>query len=297
MSENQTPQEETQSKRSPLKALALCALLFVLVGGIVYWIIGPKAEPEPAATQQENDESAEPEQPEPVEPEPESTPLISFPDADEAIPYQEARPLEPPAPKAMPWSEFIAQPSMWAKRLSITIDQEIPVRYRDNNYGEMIFSPGQTLEVFEFDADGRVLGSINGNTVYIPVTATDLEDWFLGKHEDYDVLAMPEAPEPVERATNLSEEKEGELISQLRVWALTNYDSHDIELGEDHIILHWTPQEKAEVEFRVEAREIARKYLMLCSELGRADNYASCNIYDRSSNKLLGSNGIFIPRL
>ena len=297
MSEEQTPKEETKSKRPPLKALALCALLVVLGGGIFYWAGASKTAPEPVATQQEKEEIPEPEEPAPSESTPERTPLIAFPEPDDAVPYQEARPLEPPTPSAMPWSEFISRPSMWPRRLSITIDQEIPVRYRDNNYGEMIFSPGQTIEVFELNRDGRVLGSINENTVYIPVTATDLEAWFDGKDDEYDVLAIPDAPEPVKRATNLSKEKESELISRLRTWTLNHYDSHELKIGEDSLILRWTPQEQAEINFRVEAREIARKYLMLCSELGREDNYASCKIYSRSRGDFLGSNGIFIPSL
>ena len=51
---------------------------------------------------------------------------------------------------------------MWPERLSITIDQKIPVRYRDNNHGELIFSPGQTLyascEIYD-RSSGEFLGS------------------------------------------------------------------------------------------------------------------------------------------
>lgn len=301
MSDDQTPQEETKLKRLPVKALALCALLVVLGGAILYWVGSSKTALEPIATEQEEketpEETTEPEEPAPGESTTEQTPLIDFPEPDEAVPYQEARPLEPPTPSAMPWSEFIARPSMWPDRLSITIDQEIPVRYRDNNYGEMIFSPGKTIDVFELNIDGRVLGSINENTVYIPVTATDLEAWFDGKDEEYDVLTIPDAPEPVKRATDLSQEKENELISRLRTWTLKHYDSHELKIGEDNLILRWTPREQAEINFRVEARAVARKYLMLCSELGRDDNYASCKILSRSKGDFLGSSGIFIPSL
>ena len=297
MPNKQSPQKQAKPKRPRLKTLALCTLPIILGGGILYWVAGSTAELESTAAQQETGEDPKLDPAPPSESTPEKEPLIAFPGAEDAVPYQEARPLEPPPPDAMPWAEFVARPSIWPKRLSISIDQEIPVRYRDNNYGEMIFSPGQMLEVFELNADGRVLGSINENTFYIPVTATDLKTWFVGKHGEYDVLAMPDADEPVKTATSLSDEKENELITRLRVWTLSNYDSHAIEIGEDNLILRWTPQEEAEINFRVEAREIARKYLMLCSELGRADNYASCEIYDRSSGEFLGSNGIFIPSL
>ncbi|MFP4260448.1 MAG: hypothetical protein ACLFS1_05150 [Opitutales bacterium] len=301
MSEDPIPPSEKKPAPQRLKVFALGVALIILAAGILYWTSRPAAEPEPVAPPQPEAENTEPEAPEPTtESTPEKTPLITFPDPDDAVPYQEARPLEPRDPDAMPWTEFLERPSMWPKRLNITIDQEIPVRYQGNNYGEMIFSPGQQIEVFELSSDGRVLGSINENTVYIPVTATDLENWFIEKHaetEDYDILQIPEAPQPVETATNLSKEKEDELRSRLRVWTLSNYDSHAIEIGEDHLILRWSPTEAAEIDFRTEAREIARKYLSLCAELGRADNYASCQIYDRSSGAFLGSNGIYIPSL
>ena len=297
MSSEQTPQKQAKPEHPRLKVLALCSLSIVIVSGILYWGTVLTAGLEPKAARQETSEDPKLDPATPSESTPEKEPLIAFPEAEDAVPYQEAGPVEPLPPDAMAWTEFVARPSMWPERLSITIDQKIPVRYRDNNHGELIFSPGQTLDVFELNADGRILGSINGNTFYLPVTATDLKTWFVGKHGEYDILAMPDAAMPVKTATKLSDEKKSELITRLRVWTLSNYDSHAIEIGEDNLIFRWTPQEEAEINFRVEAREIARKYLMLCSELGRADNYASCEIYDRSSGEFLGSNGIFILSL
>lgn len=206
--------------------------------------------------------------------------------------------VEPPALNQVSWSEFVRSPRLWPTRLEIVIDQEIPVRYREQNYGEMIFRPGQTMEVYEVTGDGRVLGSINQNEVFIPATATNLAAWFQATHGEFDELIMPEGP-----VTVVSGHSEGDaaadqdLLTQLRIWTLSNYDTHMIEITPDTLILRWTPREEAEIDFRLEAREVARKYLMLGAERGRTDNYANCEIRDRSTGELRGSNGIFIPKL
>lgn len=228
---------------------------------------------------------------------PEISSPITTPDADGAVEGQVASSEERFVLKEMTWAEFIERPSMWPDSLSITTEQEIPVRYRGNNYGKMVFSPGQMIEVFELSQDGRMLGSIGENIVFIPAYATNLKEWFLGRHGKYEKLIMPETPEVPRLANRLSDEDEQQLLTELRIWVLKNYDTHAIQIEEDKLTLQWTPIEETDIDFRLEAREIARRYLMLGAAKGRDDNYASCEIVHASTGEFLGANGIFIPRL
>lgn len=195
------------------------------------------------------------------------------------------------------WEEFTRTRRLWPKRLDIVIDQTIPVRYREQNYGEMIFTPGQVIEVFEITGDGRVLGSINDNEVFIPAYATNLAKWFVRTHGEYDELILSEASPPMVSGSANEASADEDFFTQLRLWVFSNYDTPLIEITPETLILRWTPTEEAEIDFRLEAREIARKYLLLGSEFGRIDNYANCEIRDRSTGELRGSNGIFIPKL
>jgi hypothetical protein len=220
------------------------------------------------------------------------------PPAEPITLHPELPEVEAPALNQVTWSDFTRSPRLWPSTLEITIDQAIPVRYREQNYGEMIFAPGQVIEVIEITGDGRVLGSINDNEVFIPASATNLASWFAGKHGEFDELIMHEGTAPVVSGHPLGDDAaDKDLLTQLRMWTLSNYDTHAIEITPDTLILRWTPREEAEIDFRLEAREVARKYLLLGAEMGRMDNYANCEIRDRSTGELRGSNGIFIPKL
>lgn len=293
-----------KKKRSALKAFVVFMVLIALFAGAFYWVqndtefeftgkireaVGMRSnQPEPAP-----DPAPEP----PAVEKPETSPLIAFPDADEVVEEKVTSNEALFTLNEMTWAEFIERPSMWPDTLAITINQGIPVRYRENNYGEMIFSTGQEIDVFELSPDGRVLGSIGENVVFIPAYATNLNEWFLGIHGKYDKLIMPDTPEAPKVSDKISDEDEQQLMTELRIWALTNYDTHQIEIGPDKLTLRWTPTEEADIDFRLEAREIARKYLMLGASKGRNDNYASCEIVHASTGEFLGANGVFIPRL
>lgn len=294
----ETPPNKTS--RKGLFAVLLILVLGALLLGLLAWVKQDSSSGL-TATIRETIGLASPEPaPEPGTPEPETTgtdSLIAFPEAGEAIQESPEQVPDPFPMNQMELAGLAKRPSMWPESLAITIDQAIPVRYRDNNYGEMVFSTDQRIEVIELNRDGRILGSINDNLVSIPAAATNLEAWFVGMHGKYDELIMPEAGAPLETSPRLSDENEQQLLTELRLWTVSNYDTHRIEITPDKLVLHWTPSEDVAIDFRLEAREVARKYLMLGAALGRRDNYASCEIRDEFTGEVLGSNGVFIPSL
>lgn len=298
--ENSSPKK----KRTGLKAFLVFVILIALAIGAFFWVQNDtefeftgKIREAVGMRSTQPEAVPEPELEAPATEKPETSPLIAFPDADDVVEEKVTTNEALFTLNEMNWAEFIERPSMWPDTLSITINQGIPVRYRENNYGEMIFSTGQTIEVFELSEDGRVLGSIGENVVFIPAYATNLNEWFLGIHGKYDKLIMPETAEAPKTADKLSDEDEQQLLTELRIWTLNNYDTHAIEIGPEKLILRWTPTEEADIDFRLEAREIARKYLMLGASKGRNDNYASCEIVHATTGEFLGANGVFIPRL
>lgn len=301
-----TPVSSSSShRRTNLPALAVLLFLLLGIGGLFIWIrydsgseiaknlrasIGgmdaPEVDPLPS-------------------PPPSSTPGFEFglPEPEMSPPAQTIEPraqLVEEAPRELnqiTWESFTRTRRLWPARLDIVIDQAIPVRYREQNYGEMIFTPGQTLEVYEITTDGRVLGAINDNEVFIPAYATNLADWFVKTHGEFDELTMPEAVPPMVTGSADEAAADEDFFTQFRLWVYSNYDTPMIEITPETLVLRWTPTEEAEIDFRLEAREIARKYLLLGAEFGRIDNYANCEIRDRSTGELRGSNGIFIPKL
>ena len=81
----------------------------------------------------------------------------------------------------------------------------------------------------------------------------------------------------------------------MRKWCYLNFGDCTFQIAEDALVLRWRPEEDSPVDYRVEARMIAREYLERQAELGAADNYAPCEIYDLSSGRLFGIGSFFIP--
>lgn len=197
------------------------------------------------------------------------------------------------------WKAFATSHSMWPNSLEVVIDKAIPVRFRTKNIGEMVFESGQKITVSAITDEGQIIGSINSNEISISYEATNLASWFDEKYGQNQALALPSIPASLSNGPTTEPENNSdqELLYRMRLWAVTNYDTPLFELTDNAIVLKWSPKEEAEIDFRLEAREIARKYLMLGADLGTGENYANCEIRDPATNELLGSNGIFIPKL
>ena len=229
-----------------------------------------------------------------IEPVKAPEPVQDSPATDEI--QAEVKPLN-----QLAWKDFVQRKKLWPETLEIVIDQVIPVRYRSRNYGEMIFVPGQKMDIIDITANGQIIGSINNNELSITIEATNLIEWFSQKHRSYDELLLPSAQDASTQPSRVSQSNDTDpqevLIARMRVWSMTNYDTPLLDITEDGLVLRWLPKEETEIDFRLEAREIARNYLRISAELGNLCNYAVCEIRDPATGDLLGSNGIFIPKL
>lgn len=288
--------KKNKKEQSESKALWRMTTLFIVFGAVIFglfwWartdaqsesakkfrellgivlIDAPEPEPEPIAPVYQPE-------PEPApEPEPKPEPVIA---------------VEPPEPKALSWSHFRSQSQMWPTTLEIAVDKEVSLTYRGKVYGEVAFSSGQILNVIEFSQNGFVHGRINGNEMEVHVSATNFSAWFEETHsEDYEMTI------PDKEIIKPAKDYEQELITNLRIWSMQNYNTPLIEINQDNLVLRLKPRRsEANPDYSPEAHSIARTYLRIQAELGGTDTYVSCEILDSKTGAVIGSKGIFIPR-
>lgn len=200
---------------------------------------------------------------------------------------------EPVKAESLDWDEFINRPNIWPETLKIMVDQEVTLTYHGNTYGRVSFKKGQPLNVDGFSEEGYASGRSGGNEMEVHVSETNFNTWFQDQHGDQLELSIPE-----KQSSRQADDFEEELITELRLWALRNYNTPLIEINENNLVLYWRPRSRgtSESNYALEALSVARAYLRIQTKLGGKDNYATCEIRDPDTDKLIGSKGAFIPR-
>lgn len=226
------------------------------------------------------------------QPAPEPEPVkVAEPEPVEIVEAPE--PPKPQEPTELDWSAFRSQSEMWPDWLKVMVDKEITLTYRGKSFGEVTFSEGQLLNVKGFSGNGLVAGRTGGSEMEVHISATNFSDWFEEEHGDQHFMNYPEK-QSIEPAADF----EDELITELRIWSMQNYNTPLIEIGENNLVLriHKDTERDNDANYAPEAMGVARAYLRIQGELGGTDNYASCEIRDTATGELLGANGIFVPR-
>jgi hypothetical protein len=93
-----------------------------------------------------------------------------------------------------------------------------------------------------------------------------------------------------------TDQGDAQFWSEMRIWCHQNYGSVSLEIGEDNLTFKWLPEEEVPIDYSLEAREIARKYLNLRNKFGSPENFAACEIRHPATDEFLGSSSMFIPR-
>jgi len=216
----------------------------------------------------------------------------------------EVSPVPPPIPgmiQDISLTELSAQSSLWPETLKLTRTQQVEIRYNNNVYGYMEFDTDTEIEVESISPNGEVLGAVNNYFLSLSADQTDLFAWFASNHSDTYHLTNATTATPPSTEEDLAsiDTKEGnaDFWSEMRIWCYKNYGAASIMALEDNLVFKWQPKENVPINFQYEAREIARHYLLKRAERGSKENYASCEIRHPGTGELLGSAGIFIPRL
>jgi hypothetical protein len=194
----------------------------------------------------------------------------------------------------MSFQAFVDQPDLWPESLELTLETSVPILYRERDFGTMRFVPGQTIAVETILDSKAVIGAVDGNYLIVPSEKTSLLPWFHDKYRGTYFMRYPgvfASPE----ATNDDGRFHVDLLEGMRKWCYLNYGDCTFQITDDALILRWRAQEDAPIDYRAEARMIAREYLERQAQLGASDNYAPCEIYDLSSGRLLGIGSFFIP--
>lgn len=218
-------------------------------------------------------------------------------------PIPEPVPVFEPEPVVIPEIDFSGiarQRNLWPKSLKLKNTKKVPIRYQEQDYGFMEFKEGLEFEVIALKGPSEVYCSINGNFLSLSADETNFSEWFENKYSDRYKLQpsnLSAMKELSDAATLDTEEGQKHYLSQMRIWCHQNYESIGLEIQEHTLVFKWLPKEDAPVSYQLEAREIARKYLILRSELGGQENYAACEIRHPVTDELLGASSIFIPRI
>ena len=214
-----------------------------------------------------------------------------------------AEPVAAAEPETLPeltFKEIAAQRQLWPKSLHLKLAVRVPIRYNGKDYGFMEFPKGVSIKVDGLSAGGEIFCQIDGNYLSLSVYETDFYGWFKANYgERYDVQ-----PVVVDMGTKASsryrlgtEKGEAAFWAEMRIWCHQNYEAVTLTVEEDTLVFLWLPKEDAPIDFSVEAREIARQFLLKRAKYGGRENYAACEIRHPVTDELLGASSIFIPRL
>jgi hypothetical protein len=225
--------------------------------------------------------------PEPVvEPEPVVVPEVVV----EPEPYVEPEPVV----LELSFQGLVEHRHLWPKSLDLTFEANVPILYQERNFGTIRLVPGETFKVEMIYASREVLGSVNGRSMIISAEQTNLLSWFNDKYRGTYVMAPSEVSAPSADIVDEGERFHVDLLEGMRKWCNLNYGDCTFEISDDALVLRWSPGKDVLIDYRAEARLIAREYLQRQAVLGATDNYACCEIYDRSSKRLLGLGSFFL---
>ena len=284
-----------QQKQAEAKIRWITTLVYVALGSIIFGLLhwartNEQSEPATKIREIANIELKPTEVAPPPEPEP-AEPVIEPVPEPEPVVVEEP---EPPEPESLAWDDFMDRSDLWPKTLEIVVDRKIDLIYQGKSYGEIEFSSGQKFEVGELSANGYLFGKTNGLETEIHASETNLLAWFDQEHGTEFELTYPDKLE-IEKVDGF----EQQLITEMRIWSMTNYNTPLIELGEEKLILRLKPVSKGGKSvqgYSLEALSVARAYLRIQASLGGDDVYASCEIRHSVTDELLGSEGMIIPR-
>lgn len=275
------------------------ALLFLLIGACVLTLMwAAKAEnSQVAKTIREAIGIAPPAKKvtEPIAPPPAPVVVIE--------PEPEPIVVMPPEPQPIPeitFSHIARIKHLWPKTLELKSSKQISIRYNGNSYGFMEFTANTQIKVLSLKAPDEIDGIVNGNYLNLSVHETNFEEWFRENYaENYYLQPIPQESTSSHSEFKRPGTKEGDarFWTDMLIWCHQNYESIALEIGEHNLVFKWLPKEEAPIDFGLEAREIARSYLLKRAEWGGTENYAPCEIRHPSTNELLGSGAMFIPRL
>lgn len=228
----------------------------------------------------------------------------------EAPPEPESEPAPepeiPPEPEPAPlpeitYAEIASRADLWPEMLRLELSKRVYIRYNGNVYGHMQFSSGMPLKVDALGKSGEVFGWIDGNYLSLSIEETNFEDWFRSEYaERYQLQPIQVEPVLAEGAARHqvgTKQGDAEFWTEMRIWCDRNYDSISLDIQEDTLVFRWLPNEDVPIDYALEAREIARNFLLMRAARGSNENYASCEIRHPVTDELLGASSIFIPRL
>ena len=286
-----------RNKAQRVALLGTLGFLLFLVGScvlVLYWA-AKSEDSEIAESIRKTIGIPEPEAAQPASVVPAQQPVIADPQQNESAIVVEAAALP-----EITFKEIAAQRHLWPKELTLKLAVRVPIRYNGKDYGFMEFAKGLPILVDSLSAGGEIFCRIDGNYLSLSVYETDFYGWFKQKYGDrYDV--QPVVVDMGTKATSRyrlgTEKGEAAFWAEMRIWCHQNYEAVTLIVGEDGLVFMWLPKEDAPIDFALEAREVARQFLLKRAKYGGRENYAACEIRNPVTNELLGESSIFIPRL
>ena len=231
-----------------------------------------------------------------------SVPIVVEPEPEPVMPEPVVEVVEvEPLIREMSYAEFVDQPKLWPKSLKLTVEISEPIIYRARNFGTNRFVEGQTIEVEAILGSKKVVGFVAGSHLMVPAEKTNLMEWFHETYRDVYFMRYPgvsTSASTVGAAADDDDERyHVDLLEGMRKWCSNNFGDWTFDMTDEALVLRWRPKKGILINYRSEARMIAREYLQRQAKQGATDNYAPCEIYDTSTGHLLGQASFFAPAL
>lgn len=282
--------------RTETKAVWAIALVFLLLASVLasllFWAANNETNPYAKAIRQFIGIERSSEKPAIAsDAEKKTTPAESV----EPLP-PEPEPLPPAPPTAITFSQLTTNADYWPRHLTLTAEGHLPIIFQGQSYGHLDFIPGSEIQIIDLKNPEMVIGFINGIEVTIPASHTNLIEWFENKHGEAYILR------PLKRRGWGLTEKDtyrvadpADFSNDFKKWLFLNFDSIDYEITPDGILFNWRNLDDNNVNYRAEARRVARAYLIHQYAAGGEDNWAPCIIKDPRNGNVLGRASVFIP--
>ena len=235
---------------------------------------------------------------------PHPAPATPVPELPEPVQVVEPEPVEhvpepDPEPTRLTYADLVERRQMWPANLQLAVEKRFPVVFNGKNYGHLEFAPGEILRVESLFGSRQIRGRVNENHLNISVSQTNLEEWFEQEYGSDYILDLAEESKPAVDVSKLRHAvSREEILAEMRYWCYTTFGpSISFDIGEDSLVLKWLPNEDWPIDFRAEARAVARQYLVTQAAMGGKDNYAACEIRHPRTNELLGAGSVYILTL
>ena len=132
----------------------------------------------------------------------------------------------------------------------------------------------------------------------LPITKTNLLEWFDRTHGAKFILAPP-PPKPPKEKIEQTPESKAKFLLEFKAWCLGNTRAKKVTIGWEAIMVEVDVKNAGNQggnrPWQITARLISKAYVTQNRKTGGSDNYAVCQVIDQDTGKILDSASFLMP--